>query len=48
MAVGLGVGANVLVGGSQNNITLQPLSVEGMQGLNVAAGIGILTLVHTP
>jgi hypothetical protein len=44
VAVGLGVGANVLVGGSQNNIALQPLSVEGMQGLNVAAGIGVLTL----
>ena len=48
VAVGLGVGANVLVGGSQNNIALQPLSVEGMQGLNVAAGIGVLTLVHAP
>jgi hypothetical protein len=46
VAVGLGVGANVLVGGSQNNIALQPLSVEGMQGLNVAGGLGVLTLVH--
>jgi hypothetical protein len=46
VALGLGVGANVLVGGSQNNIALQPLSVEGMQGLNIAGGIGVLTLVH--
>lgn len=46
VALGLGVGANVLVGGSQNNIALQPLSVEGMQGLNIAGGIGVLTLYH--
>ena len=48
VAVGLGVGANVLVGGSRNNIALQPLSVEGMQGLNIAGGIGVLTLAHAP
>ena len=46
VAVGLGVGANALLGGSNNTIALQPLSVEGMQGLNVAGGIGVLTLVH--
>ena len=44
VALGLGVGANVLIGGSRNNIALQPLSVEGMQGLNIAGGIGVLTL----
>jgi hypothetical protein len=43
-AVGVGVGANVLVGGSQRTISLQPLSVEGNTGLNVAAGIGEMTL----
>ena len=32
-AVGLGVGANALVGGSNNSIVLQPLSVEGQTGL---------------
>jgi hypothetical protein len=42
--VGVGVGANVLVGGSGNTIALQPLSFEGNQGLNVAAGIGAITL----
>jgi hypothetical protein len=42
--VGVGVGANVLVGGSNRAISLQPLSVEGNTGLNVAAGIGSITL----
>jgi hypothetical protein len=46
VALGLGVGANALLGGSNNSIALQPLSVEGMTGLNVAGGIGVLTLVH--
>ena len=39
VAVGVGVGANVLVGGSSKQITLQPVSVEGSVGLNVAAGV---------
>ena len=43
-AVGVGAGANVLVGGSNNSISLQPLSIEGNTGLNVAAGIGAVTL----
>ena len=42
--VGVGVGANVLIGGSGRTISLQPLSVEGNTGLNVAAGIGAITL----
>jgi hypothetical protein len=42
--VGVGVGANALIGGSNNTIALQPLSIEGSTGLNVAAGIGALTL----
>ena len=42
--VGVGVGANALVGGSNNTIALQPLSLEGNSGLNVAAGIGAITL----
>jgi hypothetical protein len=41
---GVGVGANVLVGGFNRSITLQPLSIEGNTGLNVAAGIGEITL----
>jgi hypothetical protein len=42
--VGVGVGANVLVGGSSKQITLQPVSVEGSTGLNVAAGVASVTL----
>ena len=44
VAAGLGLGANVLVGGSAKQITLQPVSVEGSVGLNVAAGIGEVIL----
>ena len=43
-SVGLGLGANVLLGGSNDQIALQPASIEGVQGLNVAAGFGELTL----
>jgi hypothetical protein len=42
--VGVGVGANVLVGGLDKSIALQPLSIEGNTGLNLAAGIGALNL----
>jgi hypothetical protein len=42
--VGAGVGANVLLGGSNKQVTLQPVSVEGSAGLNVAAGIASVTL----
>ena len=41
---GAGVGANVLVGGSNNTFTLQPLSVQGQTGFGIAAGIAGLTL----
>jgi hypothetical protein len=40
----VGIGANALVGGSGNTIALQPLSIEGNAGLNVAGGIGALSL----
>jgi hypothetical protein len=42
--IGLGLGANVLVGGSSKQIALQPLSVTGGVGLNVAAGIASISL----
>jgi Protein of unknown function (DUF992) len=42
--VGAGVGANVLVGGSNRTINLQPVSVQGQTGLNVAAGVAGLEL----
>ena len=43
-SVGVGLGGNVLVGGSANSISLQPLSVQGQVGLNVAAGLESLEL----
>jgi Protein of unknown function (DUF992) len=43
-SLGVGVGGNVLVGGSDNSIALQPLSVQGQVGLNVAAGLESLEL----
>ena len=42
--VGAGIGANALIGGSNRSVALQPLSVQGQVGLNVAAGIGSLEL----
>jgi hypothetical protein len=42
--VGLGLGGNVLVGGMDGSIALQPLSVEGTIGLDVAAGIAMIDL----
>ena len=41
---GVGLGANVLVGGSQNSIALQPLSLQGSTGISVAAGLESLEL----
>ena len=43
-AVGLGVGVNVLFGGSNRSVALQPISVEGEAGINVEAGISTLIL----
>ena len=47
-AVGGGVGANVLVGGSDHAFSLQPVSVEGLTGLNLAGGVGQITLHYKP
>src|ERR1700712_897323 len=46
--VGVGLGANVLVGGLDKSVALQPLSVEGNKGLNIAAGIGAISLHSSP
>ncbi len=43
-SVGAGVGVNVLLGGSGNTFSLQPLSVVGFTGLNVAGGVASMTL----
>ncbi len=45
-SVGVGVGANVLVGGSKNGISLQPLSVQAQTGLNVSGGVTGMTLTY--
>jgi hypothetical protein len=42
--LGVGVGGNVLVGGSNNSIALQPLSVQGQVGVSIAAGLESLEL----
>jgi hypothetical protein len=44
VTVGVGVGANALIGGSQRSIVLQPLSVQAQEGLNIAAGVASLRL----
>ena len=44
VSVAAGLGANVLVGGSNRTVALQPLSVQGQIGLDIAAGIGQLEL----
>jgi hypothetical protein len=44
VALGVGGGANVLLGGFHKSIALQPVSVEGQNGLNVAAGIAAMNL----
>jgi hypothetical protein len=47
-SAGVGASANALVGGSNKTISLQPLSVEGTTGLNIAAGVGAIELVYNP
>jgi hypothetical protein len=42
----LGLGANALVGGSNKQIGLQPLSVQGQAGLNLAVGVARLVLTR--
>jgi hypothetical protein len=44
VSIAAGLGANVLVGGSNRTVALQPLSLQGQLGLDIAAGIGSLEL----
>jgi hypothetical protein len=48
LAAGYGVGANALIGGYKDSIALQPLSVEGVKGINIAAAVVGLTLKAAP
>ncbi len=43
-SIAVGLGANVLVGGSNNSVALQPLSIQGQFGFNIAAGVSKLYL----
>jgi Protein of unknown function (DUF992) len=47
-SLGVGVGANALIGGSHRSIALQPLSVEGHVGVNLALGVAGLSLRSVP
>ncbi|MBX3512102.1 MAG: DUF992 domain-containing protein [Xanthobacteraceae bacterium] len=42
--VAVGLGANVLVGGNNRTVALQPVSIQAQEGLNVAAGVTELKL----
>ena len=44
VGLGLGAGANVLLGGSGRSVALQPLSLEGSIALNIALGVSMLKL----
>jgi Protein of unknown function (DUF992) len=43
-SVGIGAGANAMVGGSNNSFALQPVSAQAQAGLNVSAGFTGLEL----
>ena len=44
VTVGIGAGVNALIGGLKHSVALQPVSMEGNTGINVAAGIANMTL----
>lgn len=44
IALGLGIGGNILVGGSRNTVALQPLSGEGNIGVGLSVGVAQMRL----
>ncbi|MGC1898857.1 MAG: DUF992 domain-containing protein, partial [Pseudolabrys sp.] len=48
VGIGLGAGANILLGGSNRTIALQPISLQGSIALNVVAGVSSLKLRPLP
>jgi len=46
--IAAGLGANVLVGGSNRTVALQPISVDSSVGLNLAVGVAELRLRPGP
>lgn len=45
VAAGLGLGADVLVGGTGKAFSLQPIAVEGEPGIGIAAGVEQIELI---
>ncbi len=45
-ALGMGLGANALIGGGPNSFALQPVSVQVQTGLSIAAGVQTLDLQY--
>ncbi|MFV0280569.1 MAG: DUF992 domain-containing protein [Rhodoblastus sp.] len=45
---GVGLGANVLIGGNGRAINLQPFSVQAQVGVDVAAGVTAMNLEYVP
>jgi predicted MFS family arabinose efflux permease len=48
VGIGLGAGANVLLGGSNRTVALQPISLQGSIALNVVVGVSSLKLRPLP
>ena len=42
--VGVGAGANLMTGGSEDTLALQPLSLNTQTGVNFAVGVGEINL----
>ena len=42
--MGIGADANVLIGGSSDQLTLRPVSIADSIGLNAAAGVAAVAL----
>ena len=48
MAAGVGVGAQLLIGGFDKSFTLQPFSAGGVKGVGASLGLGYLYLQKAP
>ena len=48
LRVGVGAGGAILVGGSNNTVSLQPFNVEGGEGLGLSAGAENVSLTFVP
>lgn len=48
VSVGAGASGNILVGGPDNAVTLQPLSIQSARGFNLAVGVTGFDLTYVP